>query len=141
MHARCSPPRSDDGGSDAAAGADGAIGADCRSSPPREQVAPAARAKPAAAPRRASRCEPSPCQVPGCSVLLKPGQARPYLLRFRLCGPHLAAHEVDMPAGASRFCHKVRPATSAAWLSAARILLCFALLLRLKEKRRLIFIC
>ena len=68
----------------------------------------AAAAKAAAAPRRASRCEPSPCQVPGCSVQLRPGQARPYLLRYRLCAPHLAAHEVEMPFGTARFCHKVR---------------------------------
>jgi hypothetical protein len=68
----------------------------------------AAAAKAAAAPRRASRCEPSPCQVPGCTVQLRPGQARPYLLRYRLCAPHLASSEVEMPFGTARFCHKVR---------------------------------
>jgi hypothetical protein len=73
-------------GSDGGGSGGGGGGGSLAGSPTAQAAAQAA----AAAPRRASRCEPSPCQVPGCAVLLRPGQARPYLLRYRLCGPHLA---------------------------------------------------
>lgn len=46
------------------------------------------------------------CQVVGCPETLRHGQAKPYLLRYRLCAAHLRACEVATPAGLARFCHK-----------------------------------
>jgi hypothetical protein len=91
MEAAQAPERADMEADDGAAGSDGGgSGGDGGGGSLAGSPTGQATAQAAAAPRRASRCEPSPCQVPGCAVLLRPGQARPYLLRYRLCGPHLA---------------------------------------------------